>query len=59
MKKNIGSTDRIIRFVIGAALLGVAIVTKNWMFGVVALYPLVTATISHCPAYEAFQFNAR
>jgi hypothetical protein len=59
MNKNIGSTDRIIRFVIGAILIGVTVMTRNWIFGVLALYPIVTAVLNHCPAKEAMQFNPR
>ena len=58
VKKNIGPTDRLVRFIIAAILIGVALVTKNWIVGVVALFPLLTAIFQYCPAKQAFQFNA-
>jgi hypothetical protein len=59
VKKNIGSTDRLIRFVIAGLLIGLTVLTKNWIFGVLAAYPLVTAILQVCPAKEAMQFNPR
>lgn len=50
MKPNIGKTDRIIRFVAGAAIVAAGVVTKEW-WGVIGLVPILTATIRWCPAY--------
>lgn len=58
MKQNMGSTDRIVRFIIAAILIGVTVLTRNWIFGAIALYPLITAIMLFCPAKQAFQFNA-
>ncbi|HLP00235.1 MAG TPA: DUF2892 domain-containing protein [Fimbriimonas sp.] len=59
MKHNMGSTDRLVRFIIAAILVGVTVLTRNWIFGVIALYPLATAIFQYCPAKNAFQFDSR
>ncbi|MCS6243557.1 MAG: DUF2892 domain-containing protein [Opitutus sp.] len=53
MKTNIGSVDRIIRLVIGFALLGVGLVLQSW-WGLVGLIPILTAVVRICPAYIPF-----
>jgi len=53
MKKNMGSADRVIRGIIGIAVLGAGYYYKSW-FGLIGLIPLATAFISWCPAYMPF-----
>jgi len=50
MTKNMGSTDRIIRAVVGLALVAWGLMTNNWL-GAIGLVPLATAAIGWCPAY--------
>jgi len=50
MKTNIGSVDRIIRIVIGLAILGAGLALHSW-WGLVGFVPLLTATLRFCPAY--------
>ncbi|NOZ78555.1 MAG: DUF2892 domain-containing protein [Acidobacteria bacterium] len=50
MQKNLGSTDRIIRVIIGLAILGIGWGYHSW-WGLVGLIPLATAGISRCPLY--------
>ena len=50
MKKNIGSTDKIIRILLGTAILGWGLLAQNWL-GLIGLIPLGTAFIGTCPAY--------
>lgn len=56
MKPNIGFTDRIIRVVLGVALLGAGYYFKSW-WGLVWLVPLLTAVVRFCPAYLPFGLN--
>lgn len=55
MTANVGSLDRILRIVIGLALLSMIV----WMdgnarwFGLIGLLPLGTAFIRWCPLYTA------
>jgi hypothetical protein len=53
MKKNMGSADRVIRGIIGIAVLGAGYYYKSW-FGLIGLIPLSTAFISWCPGYLPF-----
>lgn len=50
MLKNIGSADRIIRIVIGLAVVAAGVLFKSW-WGLIGLVPLATATMSWCPLY--------
>jgi hypothetical protein len=53
MKKNMGSADRVIRGILGVAILAAGFYYKSW-FGLIGLVPLATAFISWCPAYLPF-----
>jgi hypothetical protein len=53
MARNVGSLDRIIRVVIGVALIAVAVMEHGpirWL-GLVGIVLVATATVSFCPAY--------
>lgn len=56
MKTNVGSIDRILRYVVGLALLGAGLYFKSW-WGLVGLGPLLTAVFRFCPAYLPFGLN--
>ena len=56
MKTNIGSTDRIIRIVVGLVILGVGYYFKSW-WGLVGLLPIATAVLRFCPGYLPFGFS--
>jgi len=58
MKKNMGSADRVIRGILGVAILAAGYYYNNW-FGLIGLIPLATAFISWCPAYLPFGFSTR
>ena len=56
MKKNVGSADRLIRIVVGAALIAWALFgggSYSWI-GWIGVVPLLTAGIGWCPAYMPF-----
>lgn len=57
MKANVGGIDRILRIVVGLALLSLVFVGPQTMWGLVGLVPLGTALIGYCPAYSIFGFN--
>ena len=52
--KNLGVVDRIIRVVVGLALLSLVIVGPQTLWGLVGLIPLLTAMIGFCPLYKIF-----
>jgi hypothetical protein len=51
LKANVGSTDRIIRFVLGTVIIVVGFYFKSW-WGVVGVVPIVTGLLNYCPAYN-------
>jgi len=59
MARNMGTLDRILRIVVGLALIAFAIplgfpwVDWNWL-GWIGLVPLITAFAGSCPVYSLF-----
>ncbi len=56
MITNMGSIDRIVRVVVGLALLSLLFVLDGgarW-FGLIGVVPILTAAIGWCPAYLPF-----
>ena len=51
--KNAGSIDRILRIVVGLAVIGWGVYAQNW-WGAVGAVPLFTGLIGWCPAYTLF-----
>ncbi len=56
MKKNVGSTDRIIRIIIGLAIGAIGYYYQSW-WGLLGLIPILTALINFCPLYVPFKIN--
>ncbi|OGU55361.1 MAG: hypothetical protein A2V66_04090 [Ignavibacteria bacterium RBG_13_36_8] len=53
MKKNVGSWDRILRFVIGAVIIALGIIYQSW-WGLIGIIPLFTALTRSCLIYVPF-----
>ncbi len=53
MKANVGNIDRLLRIIVGLALLGAGLSFKSW-WGLIGLGPILTATFRFCPAYLPF-----
>lgn len=53
MKCNIGNSDRIFRFIMGAVIIVMGILFNSW-WGLVGLIPLGTAFMRFCPLYVPF-----
>lgn len=53
MKFNVGGIDRILRIVVGLALIGVAVSGVS-VWGWIGVVPLVTGLFKFCPAYAIF-----
>ena len=54
MSKNVGSIDRVLRIVIGVALLAFAFMSAGpyaWI-GYIGVVPLLTAALGTCPLYS-------
>ena len=58
MRSNIGTTDSIIRLIAGLAIAGVGIYYQSW-WGLIAILPLLTATVRWCPMYLPFGISTR
>lgn len=50
MKANVGGIDRMLRFIVGLALLGAGYYFQSW-WGLIGLAPILTAIFRFCPAY--------
>ena len=55
--KNVGGVDRIIRIVVGLAIIAWGAYEQNWL-GAIGLVPLLTGIIRWCPAYLPFGFKS-
>ena len=49
---NVGSVDRIVRVVLGLALLAIVFLGPQTAWGWIGLIPLVTGLVGFCPAYR-------
>ncbi len=59
METNIGKSDRVIRIVLGVALLAIVLLGHGplrWL-GLIGIVPLATAFIGWCPAYSLLGIN--
>ncbi|MDD2796245.1 MAG: DUF2892 domain-containing protein [Acidocella sp.] len=54
MKKNVGGIDRILRIVVGLALIVAALLHYVGWWGYIGVVPLATGTTGWCPAYLPF-----
>ncbi len=53
MKRNMGSADRVVRVVLGLAIIAAGAYFRSWL-GLIGIVPLATAAIGWCPAYLPF-----
>ena len=53
MTKNMGRIDRVIRALVGVALIAWGVTSSNWI-GAIGVIPLLTAVVGSCPAYLPF-----
>jgi hypothetical protein len=57
MEANVGKTDRIIRIIVGLALLSLVFIGPQTLWGLIGIVPLATAFINFCPAYKLLGMN--
>ena len=57
MKINVGGTDRILRVVLGLALIGMAAFGVIGAWGWIGVMPLLTAAMGYCPLYTVLGFS--
>lgn len=56
-KVNEGTTDRVLRVVVGVALVTLAL-TKGWVWGWIGVLPILTGATGICPLYSMFGINS-
>ena len=54
MQANVGGLDRLLRIIVGLALLSLVFVGPQTLWGLVGIVPLATALMRFCPAYTLF-----
>lgn len=53
---NVGKIDRVLRLLMGLAIIGWGLMTYNW-WGALGLVLLATAAMSFCPFYPILKIN--
>ena len=57
MKHNVGGIDRILRIIVGLAIIGWGVYAQNG-WGAIGIIPLFTGAIGWCPAYLPFGLSS-
>ena len=57
LRINEGTADRVIRILIGLALISLAFIGPETPLGWIGLVPLVTGLVGFCPLYRLFGFS--
>jgi len=58
MRINVGSADQFVRFILTIVIAVIGIHYKSW-WGLLAIVPFITASISFCPLYKMLGVNTR
>lgn len=58
MTANIGSTDRLLRIVVGLLLIALAATGNLGVWAYIGVVPLVTGLFRFCPAYRLFGLSS-
>jgi hypothetical protein len=59
MRANVGTADRIVRGLLGLALLSLVVIGPQTWWGLLGVVPLATALVSYCPAYALLGVSTR
>lgn len=58
MKTNVGGIDRILRIVLGVALIALTLMGTIGVWGWIGVVPLLTAAVGTCPLYSVLGFSS-
>jgi hypothetical protein len=58
MKSNVGGIDRVLRIVVGLALIVLTLTGAIGVWGWIGLVPLATAAMGFCPLYTVLGFSS-
>jgi hypothetical protein len=56
MERNVGRADKVVRIVLGIAIISCGIYYKSW-WGLIGLIPLLTGLLGVCLLYKVFGIN--
>ncbi|MDV2858951.1 MULTISPECIES: YgaP family membrane protein [Oceanimonas] len=59
MEKNVGSIDKVIRIVVGLALIAMVFVGPQTPWGWIGVIPLITAFVNFCPLYKILGIKSK
>lgn len=54
MSANLGVADRVLRILVGLALLSLVFFGPQTWWGLIGIIPIATALVGFCPAYALF-----
>jgi len=57
MDRNVGSWDRVLRVVVGVALIALTLTGTIGVWGWIGIVPLVTGLLGRCPMYKLLGLN--
>ncbi|NNM88903.1 MAG: DUF2892 domain-containing protein [Phycisphaerae bacterium] len=57
-KTNEGTVDRVVRVIVGLAILSLIFVGPKSLWGLLGLIPLLTGILGTCPAYSLLGMSA-
>ena len=57
MKSNIGKIERVIRIIVGAGILSLAVVGPQSPWALLGIVPLLTGLVGWCPPYHLLGIN--
>ncbi len=56
MKPNVGMADKVVRLVVGAAIIAAGVYFQSW-WGAIGAVPILTALMGRCPPYALLGIN--
>ena len=56
--KNVGGIDKVLRIVVGLALISMVFIGPQTLWGLVGLVPLITGLFGFCPFYPLLGLNS-
>ena len=59
MKMNVGGIDKILRIVVGAALIGLTLANIIGVWGWIGIIPLATGLVGFCPLYPLLGLSTK
>jgi hypothetical protein len=56
MKPNVGSTDRIIRLIVGIVIILIGAILNSW-WGLIGVFVFLTGLVGQCAVYRIFKMS--